>query len=397
MEYATGSTTPRLAEPGSQASLDRSGLPGFETIIKQSWTEVVPQPDPRLNASRAAEGPLPPSLGRRLRVLAPTDSGLTAFLERLESALRAHGAEDEALDGDEGIDPDTPLGLAPMGAPQACMQALVQDFSRRQRQATMFVTGCVAVSCLLTVVGIAALASLAGPQAASGEGSSGRHANSVAWQDPSPPVPILTLVSTSPDRSGKSDSLYELARLAAIESERRLSAALSERLASRPQLILMRTGRPISLAPLIEPRRATYILVRGLPEEARLSSGQRSPRGAWLVKADDIGSLSLSIDGDASGDYTAEVYALGANALPQGRQRLVFRVEPAFGRAAADDLNWAATLRDMANETRSGSDRDLRLVKPGEAGEANVSYGRVSELSVQNDVERMEILASLTN
>ena len=389
----TGSAAP-LTELGSQASqLDGSELPGLEAFIKQHWTEVVPQPDPRLNANRAAESFLPHSLGRRLQMLAPTDSGVAAFLERLECALHAQGAPGQALDIEEDIDPDIPLGLAPMGAPQACMQALVQDFSRRQRQATMFVTGCIAASCLLTVVGITALASLTGPQAARSEDPARRHSNSAVWHDPVPAALPVTLVSASPDRSGKSDSLYELARLEAVESERRLRVAFSERSASRPQLILMRAGRPISLAPLIEPRRAAYVLIRGLPEEARLSAGQRSPRGAWLIRADDIGSLSLSIDGDASGDYTAEIYALGANALPQGRQRLVFRVEPAFARAAADDLNWAATLRDMANAARSGSVRDPRLVDPGEASEESVQPERVSEF----DNKGRKILASLSD
>ena len=339
----TGSTTPWQAEPGSQASQHcRSGLPGLEAILQQRWNEVVPKRDPRLYPGKPAEAPLPQSLAARLQILAPAESGLTAFLERLESALRFETAPGDALDADAELDADTPLGLAPPSVPQACMQALVQDFSRRQRQATMLVAGCISASCVLTVVGIAALASVTGPSAGRSEGPSYHHTSSTAWQPPSP-ASAVTSASASPNRSGKSDSLFVLARLSTAEPAPRLRTVFLEQRASRPELILMRAGRPLSLAPLIEPRQASYLLIRGLPNEARLSAGQRSPSGAWLVKAEDVAALTLSIADDAGGDYTAEIYALGAGDVPQARQRLVLRVDPIHARTAASE-----TSNDMA-------------------------------------------------
>lgn len=377
----TGATTPCPAETGSQALPCRSALPGLEAIVKHNWSEVVPRPDPRLRASLEQNTPLPQSLAARLQILAPAESGLTTFLEGLESVLRSQRAASDSFDVDDEIDVDMPLGLAPIGAPQAHMQALVRDFSRRQRQATMLVTGCVATSCVLTVVGIAALASLT-PQAGRSEDRLRDRSNAVAWEAPAPDAPALTLTSASLNRSGKSDSLFVFARLAAAEPPRAAEEVRSGRRASAPELILMQPGRPVSLAPLIAPRRASYVLIRGLPGEATLSAGTRSPSGAWLVKAAEIESLTLSIDGTVSGDYTAEIYAVGAQALPQGRQRVVFRVESAFGRTAADGFNWAATLRDMA--------------MTHEANPSGVSYERISDAG-DTVPRRMKILASLSD
>jgi hypothetical protein len=350
----TGSCTPRKAEPGSQAFHRHSRIAGLEAIIRQRWDEIAQRPDPRMHAASvtaAGEAAPPPSLAARLQILAPVDSGLSNFLDQLETALRSQVSPHGAFDGDGDLDADTPLGLAPIGAPQACMQALVHDFSRRQRQATMLVAGCVAASCALTLAGIAALASIAGSNTGANEDASERHASSLAWQSPAPSNAVPMLASASPNRSRKSDALFVPAHRAAAEPSRRVTPREPHSFA--PELVLMQAGRPLSLGPLIEQRQARYVLIRGLPGEAKLSAGQRNPSGAWLIKDEDIGALTLSIDGDASGDYTAEIYALGPSAPPQGRQRLVFRVEQAFGRAAALDANWTSMLPDMANERAS--------------------------------------------
>ncbi len=402
----TGATTPCPAEAASHAStFCHSALPGLEAIIKQRWNEMVPSPDPRLRGSMLVDHDLPHSLATRLQILAPAESGLSTCLERLEAALRAQVPSHGAFGEDDELDVDTPLGLAPIGAPQACMRALVQDFSRRQRQATMLVAGCVTASSILTVVGVVALATIAGPPAGRSEAPSPRHANAVAWQGPSPDLPAVMHVSASPDRTGKGDSLFVPARLGAVEPAAAPTALPAAWRASGPQLILMQTGRSISLAPLIEPRRASYVLIRGLPGDAKLSAGQRSPSGAWLVKAGDVGSLTMSISGDVSGDYTAEIYALGVGAPPQGRQRLVFRVEPGFGRMAADGCNWAATLRDMAMTSKAGREGGVsasaepqaaHLTDEGETTEAGLPYERTSEAGDAESSERMKILASLS-
>jgi hypothetical protein len=113
-----------------------------------------------------------------------------------------------------------------------------------------------------------------------------------------------------------------------------------------PQLIMVQAGRPLELAPLLTQRQARYVLVRGLPSEAKLSAGQRNPSGAWLVKERDAGHLTLSIGGAASGDYPVEVYALGAASAPQARQRLVFRV--AAGPTLASAAGAPGTLFNAA-------------------------------------------------
>ena len=401
----TGATTPCPAETGLQALPCRSALPGLEAIIKQRWNEVAPSPDPRLRGTRLVDPDLPPSLATRLQILAPADSGLTTFIERLEVALRAAIPSADAFGEDDELDVDMPLGLAPIGAPQACMQALVQDFSRRQRQATMLVAGCVTASSILTVVGVVALATIAGPPAGRSEGPSPGHLNALAWQPSSDDTPAVVPISASPERTAKGDSLFVPARLDAAEPAAAPTVLPAVQRASGPELILMQPGRSLSLAPLIEPRRASYVLIRGLPADAKLSAGQRSPSGAWLVKASDIGSLTMSIGGDVSGDYTAEIYALGVGAPPQGRQRLVFRVEPGFGRMATDGFNWAATLRDMAMTSEAGREGGVsisaepqaaHLLDEDETTETDFPYERTSEAGHAESKERMKILASLS-
>src|SRR4029077_1022236 len=118
-----------------------------------------------------------------------------------------------------------------------------------------------------------------------------------------------------------------------------------------PQLIMVQAGRTLELARLLTPRQARYILVRGLPSEAKLSAGQRNPSGAWLVKDKDADHLTLSIGGAASGDYPVEVYALGASSAPQARQRLVFRV--AAGPTLASATGASGTLFNTALGTDS--------------------------------------------
>jgi hypothetical protein len=286
------------------------------------------------------------------------------------------------------------------------MQALVQDFSRRQRQATLLVAGCVTASSIFTVLGIAALAAIAVPPAGGDDNPSPRHSNAMAWQSPSSGTADVTRVLASPDRTGKSDSLFMPARLDMAAPAAAPMVPPAAQRAAAPELILMQAGRPLSLAPLIEPRRASYVLIRGLPEEARLSAGWRSPSGAWLVKAGDVGSLTMSIGGNLSGDYTAEIYALGAGALPQGRQRLVFRIEAAYGRMSADGFDWAATLRDMATTIETGraggvsaSAEPQAAQRIGEdaSDDIGIPYERTSEAGPPESPERVKILASLSD
>jgi len=273
---------------------------------------------------------LPRSLAARLRTLVPDDEELGTFLEDLALAVRAETGSGYDLSDSEAFEAGLPL--EPKPAPQAHMQALVHDFRRRQRQASMLVAGCVATSIVLTVVGIAALASFAKPSPADADPLV-KSSSSVVWhgsQDSA--LPKLILAKAAP-----------FTEPAPVEEEATASSPAAN---TAPQLIMVQAGRPLELAPLLNQRQARYILVRGLPSEAKLSAGQRNPSGAWLVKERDADHLTLSIGGAASGDYPVEVYALGAVSAPQARQRLVFRV--AAGPTLASAAGAPGTLFNAA-------------------------------------------------
>ena len=334
----TGSAAPCRAEPGLQPlrqplaraylEADRpAAIPGvrWDAIHRSTFPYIeTPQYTRRIARGMA----LPRSLAARLRTLVPDDEELGTFLEDLALAVRAETGSGYHLSDSEAFEAGLPL--EPKPAPQAHMQALVHDFRRRQRQASMLVAGCVATSIVLTVVGIAALASFAKPSPADA-GPLVKSSGSVVWhgsQDSA--LPKLILAKAAPFTEPA--PVEEEASSAAPEPVTASSSAAN----TPPQLIMVQAGRPLELAPLFTQRQARYILVRGLPSEAKLSAGQRNPSGAWLVKERDADHLTLSIGGAASGDYPVEVYALGAASAPQARQRLVFRVAAGPALASAD-------------------------------------------------------------
>jgi TPR repeat protein len=336
----TGSAAPCRAEPGLQPlhhtlareylEADRpAAIPGvrWDAIHRSTFPYIeTPQYTRRIARGMA----LPRSLAARLRTLVPDDEELGTFLEDLALAVRAETGSGYDLSDSEAFEAGLPL--EPKPAPQAHMQALVHDFRRRQRQASMLVAGCVATSIVLTVVGIAVLASFAKPSPADADPLV-KSSSSVVWrgsQDSA--LPKLILAKAAP-----------FTEPAPVEEEATASSPAAN---TAPQLIMVQAGRPLELAPLLNQRQARYILVRGLPSEAKLSAGQRNPSGAWLVKERDADHLTLSIGGAASGDYPVEVYALGAVSAPQARQRLVFRV--AAGPTLASAAGTSGTLFNAA-------------------------------------------------
>jgi TPR repeat protein len=336
----TGSAAPCRAEPGLQPlhhtlareylEADRpAAIPGvrWDAIHRSTFPYIeTPQYTRRIARGMA----LPRSLAARLRTLVPDDEELGTFLEDLALAVRAETGSGYDLSDSEAFEAGLPL--EPKPAPQAHMQALVHDFRRRQRQASMLVAGCVATSIVLTVVGIAVLASFAKPSPADADPLV-KSSSSVVWrgsQDSA--LPKLILAKAAP-----------FTEPAPVEEEATASSPAAN---TAPQLIMVQAGRPLELAPLLNQRQARYILVRGLPSEAKLSAGQRNPSGAWLVKERDADHLTLSIGGAASGDYPVEVYALGAVSAPQARQRLVFRV--AAGPTLASAAGAPGTLFNAA-------------------------------------------------
>jgi TPR repeat protein len=318
---------------------------------------------------------LPRSLAARLHTLAPDDEELGVFLEDLALAVRVETGSGYDLSDSEAFEAGLPL--EPRAAPQAHMQVLVHDFRRRQRQASMLVAGCVATSIVLTVLGIAALASFAKPSPADADPLV-KNSNSVVWRESQDAaLPKLILAKAAP-----------FTEPAPVEEE--ASSPLPQPVTgsssaanTAPQLIMVQAGRTLELAPLLTQRQARYILVRGLPSEAKLSAGQRNPSGAWLVKDKDADHLTLSIGGTASGDYPVEVYALGASSAPQARQRLVFRV--AAGPTLASATGASGTLFNMALVTAAPA-------QPGAAAETSPLMARAMRLLGEGDIAGARLL-----
>jgi TPR repeat protein len=382
----TGSTAPCPAESGLQPlrqpiareyleAARPAAIPGvrWDAIHRSTFPYIeTPQYTRRIARGMA----LPRSLAARLRTLVPDDEELGIFLEDLALAVRAETGSGYDLSDSEAFEAGLPL--EPRPAPQAHMQAFVHDFRRRQRQASMLVAGCVATSIVLTVVGIAALASFAKSSPAEADPLV-KNSSSVVWRGPQEPaLPKLILAKAAP-----------FTEPAPVEEE--ASSPLPEPVTgsspaanAAPQLVMVQTGRTLELAPLLTQRQARYILIRGLPSEANLSAGQRNPSGAWLVKDREAVRLTLSIGGAASGDYPVEVYALGASSAPQARQRLVFRV--AAGPTQASAASGASgALFNMALGTAAPA-------QPGAASETSPLMARAMRLLGEGDLAGARLL-----
>jgi TPR repeat protein len=379
----TGSAAPCTAEPGLQPlrqplardyleAARPAAIPGvrWDAIHRSTFPYIeTPQFTRRLATGMA----LPRSLAARLRTLAPDDEELGLFLEDLALAVRAETGSGYDLGDSEAFEAGLPL--EPRPAPQAHMQALVHDFRRRQRQASMLVAGCVATSFVLTVVGIAALVSFTRPAPAD---PMVKNSSSVVWhgsQDNA--LPKLILAKAAP-----------FTEPAPVEEEAsspppELGTGSSSAANTAPQLIMVQAGRTLELAPLLTQRHARYILLRGLPSEATLSAGQRNPSGAWLVKDKDAERLTLSIGGAASGDYPVEVYALGAVSAPQARQRLVFRV--AAGPTLASATGASGTQTNKPQGTAAPS-------QPAAASETSLLLARARGLLAEGDIAGARLL-----
>ncbi len=388
----TGSTTPCPTEAGSLPLSQLLARHQFEATSPAAipgvrWDAIHPTGfslrETRPSPKRMAGGmTLPHSLAARLRTPAPDDKELGNFLEDLALAVRAETGSNYDLSDLEAFEAGLPL--EPKPAPQAHMQALIHDFRRRQRQAGMLVAGCVATSFVLTVVGIAALASFARSTPADSEPVV-KNPGSVVWQQPedaSLPKLILAKAAASIEPAPIVEE--------ASSPEPAYPSVSSPAVNLTPQLILVKAGRTLELAPLLTQRQARYILIRGLPNEATLSAGQRNPSGAWLVKDKDMERLTVSIGSAASGYYPVEVYALGASSAPQARQRFMFRVEASAGPtlASADGASGTlfnagvATAPEQPAQTAKISPlmaRGLRLVSEGDIAGARLLFMHLAE------------------
>jgi len=339
----TGSTSPCKAEPGLRPSCPppahKPRLASLAAIPGVYWGASTNRPRPRIEdgtwsslGDKLPRTP-PPSLLARLRAVPPDDQ-LRSFLSDLRSGVHAHG-HSEATDS-AAYAAGLPLEPGAAGhVPQAHVQALIHEFQRRQRRASLLVAGCVAASVVLTAAGIVALMSMEKPKASDSGPTTkssvvlhGQHA-AVAAQ---PRLILASVIPSSPSESAPAapSPWAEAAHLA------------------RPQLIQMKANVPFPLASLLSLRQARYLLVRGLPNEAKLSAGQRNPSGAWLVKEKNMAGLTVTIGGSSGGDYPVEIYALGATSTPQARQRLLLRVEKGPTPTTSFETSAPNSLFDMA-------------------------------------------------
>ncbi|MGB2932046.1 MAG: hypothetical protein WBE08_04520 [Methyloceanibacter sp.] len=254
---------------------------------------------------------------------------MRSFLDDIEAAGDAQSAAGSEFGDCEAFAAGLPLEPGANGsAPQAHVQTLVHDFRRRQRWASIVVAGCIAASIVLTFAGIATLAGFTKPEATGALTAPDKSIPS-DWDEPPAAKVRFVFAAAAPKIAPNDIPAVAPAAAGAVETPQ-LAA---------PQLILMKSNRPLALAPLMALRQARYVLVRGLPKEATLSAGQRNPSGAWLVKEKDVSQLTLSVGANASGDYPVEIYALGATSAPQARQRLLIRVEQVLGAAAVSDAS----------------------------------------------------------
>jgi hypothetical protein len=230
-------------------------------------------------------------------------------------------------------------------APQAHVEALVHEFYRRQRRATLLVAGSLAAAVVLTFGGFLLVGSLMAHGAKTGDNRPPSHSTSVAWQRPLGFVPAqLQLASVAANRAAKGEPLLIPAVAHATEP------SFGET-SPGTQVILATAGRPLALGPLLPPSHARYLFIRGLPAEAELSAGRRSSSGAWFVKDENVKDLALSVGDAAKGDYPIDIYTLESGDAPQARRSLVLRVETeqqAYQPTASTD--WACALLAKAAE-----------------------------------------------
>lgn len=228
------------------------------------------------------------------------------------------------------------------GAAQVHVQALLQEFHRRQRRASLLVTGSVITAIVLTVGGLWLAVNFAMPYPAGSQNSPLR-STSVAWQRP-----VHAQVLTNRDAKGEPLLVPALATPLAKASP-------------QAQTFLATSGREIAFAALLPPSRVGYFLIRGLPAEARLSAGRRSDSGTWLVKAQQASALTLSLGAVPSGHYPVEIYVLQSGDTPQARRSLVLRVEtPAPAYDADTDRGWTSALLDLVPAARAAESPALQ-------------------------------------
>ena len=308
--------------------------------------------------------------------LSPEAHGLLSDILELDwdgASARLEADEAEALE-------TAALARVPQVIPQIHVQALLYEFRRRQRHASLLVAGSIATAILLTVGGLLIIAQMAVPRSVDGDNRPALRSTSVAWQRPiqAGVGSGLEFAVVSANRAAKGEPLL-VPKLA--ESTEPVVPA---------QVILAASGREIAFAPLLPSSHAGYLLIRGLPATATLSAGRQSESGTWLVKDDYVSDLTLTMGEAAPGDYPVEVYVLQSGDGPQARRSLVLRVEAPAQHLTyatyAPDMGWASALLDVVPAAQAA---EAPAIAPAEA---KVLHDRAQRLLKEGDIAAARLL-----
>lgn len=285
-------------------------------------------------------------------------------------------AEDTGLDDDAALTAGDPLDPEKrLVAPQVHVQSLLYEFHRRQRHASLLVAGSIATAAVLTLGGLVLIASWTAPRPADQPPST--HSTSVVWQKPAVanrPAPI----GTATHGAAKGAPLRIPTIIGTPDAAPPPTAAR--------QTILAANGREIAFGALLPPSNARYLLIRGLPREARLSSGRDSGSGAWMVKGEHVAALTVALGNTPAGDYPLEVYVLQSGDGPQARRNFVLRVEPTVqAYAAGAGKNWASGLLDVVPSAHAAE-------RSGASADSTVLHDRARELLDIGDIAGARLL-----
>ena len=310
------------------------------------------------------------NLGASEKLLAPADAPLGE--EAWDEGDDGFGETGELT---VGVPLDPEMRVLPS---QVHVQSLLHEFRRRQRHASLLVAGSIATAALLTVGGLVLVASMAAPRPANSDNRPPTRSTSVAWQRPANSTSDPAAVSAN--RAAKGEPLL-------VPAPAGSSPLLSVTASSQPQTILAASGRQIAFAPLLPPSHAGYLLIRGLPAEAKLSAGRKSESGTWLVKGEHVHDLTLSIGAAAEGDYPVEVYVLQSGDGLQARRSLVLRVEaPARSYpVAGPDMGWASALLDVVPSAHAAEETTV-------PAQAAVLRERAKRLLDEGDIAAARLL-----
>jgi hypothetical protein len=304
--------------------------------------------------------------------LSPEAHGLLPLESGWDEALAALDPDEaEALEA-------ASLARVPQVIPQIHVQALLTEFRRRQRHASLLVAGSIATAILLTVGGLLIIAQMAVPRPIDGDNRPTLRSTSVAWQRPvqAGAGSGLEFAVVSANRAAKGEPL--------------LVPKLAEPTEPAAQVILAASDRAIAFASLLPSSPAGYLLIRGLPATATLSAGRQSESGTWLVKGDYVSDLTLTMGQAAPGDYPIEVYVLQSGDAPQARRSLVLRVEapaqPYTYATYAPDMGWASALLDVVPAAQAA---EAPAIAPAEA---KLLHDRAQRLLQEGDIAAARLL-----